>query len=442
MQEAAPNSFKQMRVETLAIMGVVVAAIVILFIVLSGRQAALRASNVGFDGLQVWLTANKMSAQSFTGGWQLEPDTIGLLVVPVFDSRFDQKRVAPKTKEEFLQQQDEYDLRFSPLSKKRSSVPTMVVLPKWRSGVRLADVAHPELLIENGRISDMLQRLLPDKQAALVPPTDAFTHIDYHGAEGQRLTATLYAAQLFASKYCNPVIGTQKAMILAECLFEAGKSDGVDATGKFLILSDPDLLNNHGLKLGDNAFIARHFLKSRVGDNRVVIDYSESNWIKSTANIPKRERSWEDLLRFFEPPLLFLWLSSAFLFVLLTWRGAVRFGPAKVVAFNDGSKQSTMIAAFSKIMRISGQDGAMASEYATARISAVASSLFGPAQARIMAREDNFVTYVRKRDSKLADRLSTALKKIHRLPSHASSEAAMKQIDELEQVLESIAHGS
>ena len=37
MQEAAPNSFKQMRVETLAIMGVVVAAIVILFIVLSGR---------------------------------------------------------------------------------------------------------------------------------------------------------------------------------------------------------------------------------------------------------------------------------------------------------------------------------------------------------------------------------------------------------------------
>ncbi|MEO1188383.1 MAG: hypothetical protein AAFW60_04855, partial [Pseudomonadota bacterium] len=141
------------------------------------------------------------------------------------------------------------------------------------------------------------------------------------------------------------------------------------------------------------------------------------------------------------PPFLSLWMAGLFLLALCIWRGAVRFGPARQLELQKETKQSTMLDAFSKVMRVSNQNGAMTSEYAAARISAIASTLFGPAHAQKMAREENFIAYVRKQNGRLADRLSAALDAIHRLPANASAEQAMQRIDELEQILEHVAYG-
>ncbi len=73
------------------VIAVVVGGLVLLAGVffLSQRQQALRASPSGFDGLQVWLTANDVDAQNFLGGWRLDRDAVGLLMVPLFDSELD-----------------------------------------------------------------------------------------------------------------------------------------------------------------------------------------------------------------------------------------------------------------------------------------------------------------------------------------------------------------
>ncbi|MEM8795980.1 MAG: hypothetical protein AAGE61_10470, partial [Pseudomonadota bacterium] len=110
MQRSVANTSRQMRIEPLAILGVVVLGLFVLYTVFTERQIALRASNIGFDGLAKWLKNKELDAQTFAGGWRLDPETIGLLVVPMFDTRLFEKRPIPRTEQELLLQQDEYDL--------------------------------------------------------------------------------------------------------------------------------------------------------------------------------------------------------------------------------------------------------------------------------------------------------------------------------------------
>ena len=115
---------------------------------MSQSKQVLRSSPAGFDGLQAWLSSEDVEAQSFSGGWLLDSERYGLLIVPVFDSDLTSSRVAPQIKEELLLQQDEYDLWLVALTDKLDRVPSLVVLPKWRSGMHLTGLSHPVLLVE------------------------------------------------------------------------------------------------------------------------------------------------------------------------------------------------------------------------------------------------------------------------------------------------------
>ena len=429
-QKGQPN------IEYLAIIGVAVAAVLILFFFVSQRQTSLRAGVTGFDGLQTWLTANDVKAQSFTGGWPLNASEVGMMIIPMFDTDLNAERKSPSTKEELLWQQDEYDLGLFALVQKRSQVSTLIVLPKWRTGVRLTDIAHPELLVENERVSKLLRRLLPGNSARTKISSEAFSDFRYASQTDENLVAKLYSAQTFTSPDCRPVVGDSVTMILGDCKYGDSKES------RFLLLSDPDLLNNHGLKLADNAAIVFDLIESRANGKSVFIDYSPRNWLLSSESPEKRERTWADLMRFFEPPFRQLWIVAGLLFALFIWRGVLRFGPARKVAFNDASKRSTMINAFAKVMRISNQNGAMAAEYSAARISSIATAIFGAGQARMMAQEERFIEHVKKSNEKLGEQLNSALEKIHALPLHASAEHTMQRIDELEIILEEVTHGS
>jgi hypothetical protein len=91
-------------------------------------------------------------------------------------------------------------------------------------------------------------------------------------------------------------------------------------------------------------------------------------------------------------------------------------------------------------MRLSGQDGALTREYASARIAATASTLFGPAHARHYSGEDAFLTYTERRHPELAPRLRSVLDGIRRLPARLPAAEAIHHIDQLEQILEQITH--
>ena len=426
---AAPRP--TVRADLVIVAMVVALALAALGYLLSQRQQALRTSPVGFDGLQIWLNDQGLSAQSFSGGWLLQPDSIGLLVIPLHDTFPESALVPPTTTEELLFQQDEDDVDWSALREKIARVPTLVVLPKWRSGMRLTGIAHPVLLVEEIRADVLLRRLTSAKGARIIRSRVFFSEPMFRAGTGSELTSKIYAAQLFEGSGCEPIIGTGARTLLARCPLR-GTSETV------LILSDPDLLNNHGLRLGDNALIARDFLALAAGQRSVVIDYSRDNWFADPDAPDQHGRSWTDLLRFFEPPFLALWLGGGLVLVLALWRSFRRAGPvAQGTVAGVGKMQA--IRARARLMRLTGQDGAMLGDYAAARLAATAARLVGPGQARLIGEERAFIRFVARRRGDLALRLSALLTTLRSLPRHVPPAVAIGHVDDLEQILEQIA---
>ena len=428
------------RIEVLLIAAVCIIVIAGLWYVLSQRQQSLRSSPAGLNGLQVWLTSNGVTAYNFSGGWPIDQTTVDLLVLPVYDSALDEARTSPATKEELLVQQDEYDLGTEAILTKAQRVPTLLVLPKWRSGMRLTGRAHPILLIDKDRITHTLNDVT-DGSPELVYGKSPFTDFRYRSSEGEELHTSLYAAQMFRNERCTPIIGTSDAMILGECPLPSDLEPDEDGPrNKMLVLSDPDLVNNHGLRLGDNAEIARDFLSSQTDEGNMVIDYSRASWLRDPFQEPERERTWADLQRFFGPPFLILWLGAGLLLALSLWRAALRYGPILRDRATPGASKALAVEARARLMRLSGQDGALVREYTAARISAVASALFGPAHAGHYAQEDEFLKFAERQHPAEAIRLRSILAAIQKLPVRTHATEAIHLIDEFEQVLEQITH--
>ena len=305
------------RAETIIIALIVFVGLVAGWYLLSQRQQILRMSPSGLDGLQVWLTANDVKAQNFSGGWLIDQNSVGLLVVPLYDTSLDQARLPPTSKQALLLQQDEYDLLSEPLLEKAGRVPTLVVLPKWRTGMRLTGRAHPVLLTDREKLSRSLSRLLDTDAPEIARARDSFTDFAYRAQDGEQLRAELYLAQTFSAPGCKPVLGTPEAILLAECPL-ANMSGGETV----LVLADPDLINNHGLRLSDNAGVALDIFRTHAGERAVIIDYSQDVWLRDPTKQPQRERSWADLRRFFTPPFLTLWIGGGLVLVLALWRAS------------------------------------------------------------------------------------------------------------------------
>jgi hypothetical protein len=205
-----------------------------------------------------------------------------------------------------------------------------------------------------------------------------------------------------------------------------------------LILSDPDLLNNHGLRLGQNAEFARNFLKPFSESGKVLIDYSLDNWFAATDAPPERARTWDDFLRFFQAPFLALWLGSGLLLCLVLWRSLRREGPV-IAAAGTGMGKLLATRARARLMRLTGQDGAMLGDYAEARMAATAARLVGPGHARHIGEEHQFLRFVSRHRPDLSQRLATQLILLRALPRRIPAQLAIRHVEAFEEILEQIA---
>jgi len=410
------------------LLGLVVAAGLALLVYFSSqRQTALRNSPVGFEGLQVWLNTEGQNARSFTGGWTLNPDTIGLLIQPLFDTSLDGKRQPPQSKQELLFQQDEYDASLGTILEKKARVPSLVILPKWRSGLRLTGLAHPILLDDEAGPRHIVRRLLGDGAAGFTRIREPFVDFAYPG-DAEELTARFYVPQVFSSPACLPVIGTREATVLGRC-----QGPGPD----FFLLSDPDLLSNHGLRLADNAAIAAHFLATIAGGQDLVIDYSTRVWFADGGEPDTYERGWDDLKRFFAYPFLTLWLAGAFTMALVLWRAGRRYGPLIGSAEGPGSAKALAIRARARLMRLTDQDGALVADYAKARVASLGAALFGPAHGmdeRALHRQ------LKAAFPEQHAELTSALTAIRALPAKTAAADAIASVNALEQILDTLEH--
>jgi hypothetical protein len=420
------------RLAIVVLLALVLAGVLFVF---SQRQQTLRASAVGLDGLQIWLSSEGIQTQTYLGGWPLLVADTGLLILPLYDTALDNPRTPATGEREMIYQPDERDLSTVPVLTKADSIPTMIVLPKWRSGLRLTGLAHPELLIDAQTVEHLLEAFTDADVSITRRDTSGFSSSDYRKQDGTNLEVLLYNRQTFTAPECTTVLGDAQGMLLGTCpLHNATDQQYV------WILSDPDLLNNHGLPLGDNAAVA-HDIADQLRDNRrVVIDYSNVAWLTRANELDQRERTWSDLARFVEPPFTLLWLGALLLMGTLLWRGGVRFGPTLRDADALGDSSTDALSARARLMRLSGDEGALAAEYARARLADTAAQLVGPADAVRLAGRERFLSFVETRYPQHGAALKAALLEVDALPRAAPSSAAMRAVRHLDDILEHITH--
>jgi len=382
----------------------------IFWFVTSNSQQVLRRSPAGLDGLERWLiTADGPELRSFTGGWTTDPAKI----------------------EELLMQMAEYDQRSSIVRQKINIAPTLIILPKWRSGMRLTGLAHPALLIPSASTQKSLQAVLrrPSPKVSFI--SEPFRDFEVQSAKAKGKTARLYVPQVFTDKSCEPLIGTAQAIVLGRCTLKNAPNDSV------LVLSDPDLVNNHGLRLGDNAHIMRDILLAEASKKAIRIDYSTRIWLYKQDQGVTRERTWNDLLQFFAYPFSLLWASAGLLMALVLWRAGVRYGPLLTSTGGIGASKQIANSARARLMRLTGQDGALLRDYTDTRLAALAAQKLGPTAAtdpRIALK------LVRRKRPDLADRLDKVLSDIKALPAHLPAASAISYVETFEHIMEQLDH--
>lgn len=396
------------------------------------RLPDLDASPVGFDGLAIWLREGGAVARTYDGWGRFHTDDLGLRILPVFDAVLDEDRAPPATQEEVIAQQSERDADGDLLLWKMKQYPTLLIMPKWRTGMRLLHAAHPDLLIDEALLNAAAFTTLHGGTDLRRVKTGA---IAAHDGDPS-LTPLIHHPQVMkAGADCTPIIGTRDAMVLGECRFGLNKNRR--GAVSYWVLSDPDLLNNHGLSQGDNAAIAAQLFAQIADGGDIIIDETDESW--TLVEDTPRERSWSDLARFFGPPFLALWAGLAMLAVLMLWRGAVRHGaPLPDPDAGPGAAKAVAVDATARLLRLSGHDGALLAAWAEQRLARAATQVLGPHRKMTADPGAQLVAWLGRRDAPAARSLQDAIAGIRAAPTDAGGPGALRLLDEFERQLEQV----
>ncbi len=454
-----------------------VAALVIWYVATQLRfDPSLDRSAIGFDGLVQLLDEQDRSARSFVGGTQLDTEQIGVRVLPLFGELDSSLFFTARTPEETYLLAPQHFMASGVLERKVDAAPTLIVFPKWSDGVRLSGLAHPEFLLENqGDSGDVpsivessslaqLESERVDSDAAVEEPTEAqdtktpstsdeiiyrddlddeayqveplvlpditLASADTTGLErvsaGGFGTLSLRAPQYMRTpKDCAPLIGTRDQALLVECTRRY--TDVV-----YWMLSDPDVLNNHGLHLGRNVDAALNIIDRLSGGGEVVLDYSTQLWSMPTED----RRTIAELMRFFAPPFAWIWLAALLLFALALWRGSVRDRPIQsTFGHGHSGTRYTIVAAQSRLMRNTGRDGALLRALAYQRVQSLCDLLLGRDE-RATDRKARMLAFLERRSPDLAQRMVQVLEDTETAPERLPPGNAVALLTRLETVYE------
>jgi hypothetical protein len=194
---------------------------------------------------------------------------------------------------------------------------------------------------------------------------------------------TLYRPQLFVSKSvqgdCRPHLALPQGVLIARC----DQRSGVP----YFILSDPDLMNNHGLSLGGNADAAVDAIAGLVGghEGTVYLDTAPDILLVQDPTVQPevRPRTIEEVSRFLTYPFSLILVGVGISFLILLWRGLIRFGPPRHPDEGHISASKTAsIAAKGYLLRLAGDDRAVLQDYVNEKMNALGSETMGK-QARL-----------------------------------------------------------
>lgn len=235
----------------------------------------------------------------------------------------------------------------------------LLVLPKWRGH---EDERHPGwiasvTLREEAEVAQVLGEL--ELEGTVVRPRDAARA----WREPYGLLPTLARPQLVTGGGLEPVIECDQGILL-------GKLPGDGGDSWRWVLSDPDLLANHGLGRGDNAALVRAIVGELVADGApVVVDETLHGGIR-VRNL------WRELTHF---PLVLVLTQALLTLAALLWAAVKRFGPVLPAPGGLGRSKQALLDNTAQLLLLGGHHGEILARYWNQTLHAVADAGHVPA---------------------------------------------------------------
>lgn len=242
----------------------------------------------------------------------------------------------------------------------KASRNVLVVLPKWKgtaSSTRSKWVMEVESL-PRSHIEDILAVVLSGTTITAEPwPQNWPENAIGVAPSGNGLV------HLVQSKALRPLVATEEGMLLSECRL---------ADKTVWILSDPDVMANHGIGDGENAAFVLALLKRFHGNNdagQIAFDETLHGF---------KRRSVAPLRLLFEFPFVIVTATAFFSALLLAWSGARRFGRPDKAEDAVGFGKEQLIDNSARLMDYAGHQHEVLRRYAFQTIQSVAEALHAP----------------------------------------------------------------
>ncbi len=250
-----------------------------------------------------------------------------------------------------------------------SQAPLVVVLPKWlgmphrkKPGWIGAAELRPEV-----SVGQVLENLGADGLEKARIERDEGPQVRGCSA-GWRSAASAgiidYRVDLAPAQLLAPGPGLEAEVTCGKGLLIARHKHGPGQPEIYLI-SDPDLLNNHGLGDGDNAVLVYDFLTHRLGAKGVILDETIHGF----------QRTPGLLAEAFRFPLLLAVLQALVLTGVLLWAGMGRFGKPVPPPAGLGNGRQVLIDSTARLLTYGGHGAESLARYFHQTLRALASGL-------------------------------------------------------------------
>ncbi len=368
------------------------------------RNAALDrrldGSVIGLGGLPIWLKDGDIAVKKSHPRLSPKLSDLSHRLLPLYDIDLNDDADDPETSQEVIRQATQRNIRAKDYWTKLDDLPSLVLLPKWTSGMMLTKVAHDETLINPAFFPSLFRQM---RLSGLRLDRAGADFVTDRLGTGEKYEVALFQAQTFAPDSlptaCREHTRFGDGVLIVACNWS-------DISHETLIVSDPDLMNNHGLSLAQNAGFARALISELTADDArpVYVDTSPgllTSIDKGQAERRDYTRSSSDLARFFDYPFSVLWSMLMLVLALLLWRGAKRFGP--VLSEDDRrieQSKTAAIAAKARLLRLSGNDGQMVADFVRGQVLDLTTRTFGPNLGE--AGQKRYFDHLARRDAGLA----------------------------------------
>ena len=231
-------------------------------------------------------------------------ETLRRLGVPVVASRF---RTAEKTGSGsllVLAEPDDSDISEALLDEFGNQRHGLLVLPKWdgrRDGSKPRWVETMDMV----SLDDVEKVLKRAKTDGMIKRLDGTFTVDVPDFGGK---IELTDPQVMIGAAVKPIVTLQGGVLVGEADFGAGQQ---------WVLSDPDLISNHGIDQADNALVAVSIVEALRPGSGVVIFDETIHGFELRPNL---------LRTAFELPFSIVTLSAAVAIAVAIWAGLMRFG--------------------------------------------------------------------------------------------------------------------